>query len=114
MPGHRLNDALRRTNPKFNPVFIGTSATLQAGEDTDPKAGVAQFFARLTGQETPPEAIITEVTKTPPLPAGLNLPPAPMINADFRGRENNQSFWGRRPRFLGDLAISMLGSLIVY
>ena len=35
----RLNDALRKSNPKFDPVFIGTSATLQAGEDTDPKAG---------------------------------------------------------------------------
>ena len=45
----RLNDALRTSNPEFDPVFIGTSATLQAGEDTDPKAGIAQFFARLTG-----------------------------------------------------------------
>jgi hypothetical protein len=36
------------------------------------------------------------------------------MNADFRGRENNQSFWGQKPRFLGDLAISTLGSLIVY
>jgi len=75
----RLNDALRRSNPKFDPVFIGTSATLQAAEDTDPKAGIAQFFTRLTGQETPPEAIITEVTKTPPLPAGSTLPPPPNI-----------------------------------
>lgn len=75
----RLKDALRTSNPKFDPVFIGTSATLQAGEDTDPKAGIAQFFARLTGQEMPPEAIITEVTKTPQLPAGLTLPPPPNI-----------------------------------
>ena len=37
-----------------------------------------------------------------------------VFNADFRGRENNQAFWGRKPRFLGDLAISALGSLIVY
>ena len=28
--------------------------------------------------------------------------------------ENNQAFWGRKPRFLRDLAISPLGSLIVY
>ncbi len=75
----RLNDALRRSNAKFDPVFIGTSATLQAAEDTNPKAGIAQFFARLTGQETSPEAIITEVTKTPQLPAGLTLPPPPKI-----------------------------------
>ncbi len=75
----RLNDALRRSNAKFDPVFIGTSATLQAAEDTDPKAGIAQFFTRLTGQGTPSEAIITEVTKTPQLPAGLTLPPPPII-----------------------------------
>jgi hypothetical protein len=36
------------------------------------------------------------------------------LNADFHGRENNQPFWGRKPRFLGDVAISALGSLIVY
>ena len=36
------------------------------------------------------------------------------FNADFHGRENNQPFWGRRLRFLGDLAIFALGSLIVY
>ena len=28
------------------------------------------------------------------------------LNADFRGRENNQPFRGRTPRFLGELAIS--------
>jgi hypothetical protein len=36
------------------------------------------------------------------------------MNADFHGRENNQYFCGRKPRLLGDLAISALGSLIVY
>jgi hypothetical protein len=36
------------------------------------------------------------------------------VNADFRGRENNQYFCRRKPRFLGDLAISAFGSLIVY
>src|ERR1035441_2317490 len=36
------------------------------------------------------------------------------LNADFHGRENNQSFRGRKPRFLRDLSISALGSLIVY
>jgi hypothetical protein len=35
------------------------------------------------------------------------------LNPDFRGRENNQAFWGRKPRFLRALAISALGSLIV-
>jgi len=78
----RLRDALRKCNPKLDPVFIGTSATLQAGEESNPRAGIAQFFARLTGQEALPEAIITEVTETPPLPAGLNLPPSPDITAE--------------------------------
>jgi hypothetical protein len=36
------------------------------------------------------------------------------LNADFRGRENNQPFWSRKPRFLGEFAISALESLIVY
>ena len=78
----RLRDALRKSNPRLDPVFIGTSATLQAGEEGDPKVGVAQFFARLTGQETPPEAIVTEVTETPPLPAGLTFPPPPDITEE--------------------------------
>jgi hypothetical protein len=30
------------------------------------------------------------------------------LNADFRGRENNQSVRSRRPRFLGDLVILAL------
>jgi FixJ family two-component response regulator len=30
------------------------------------------------------------------------------FNADFRGRENNQSVRSRRPRFLGDLVILAL------
>jgi hypothetical protein len=35
-------------------------------------------------------------------------------NADFHGRENNQLFWTWKPRFLGEFAISVLESLIVY
>ena len=101
----RLKDALRTSNPKFDPVFIGTSATLQAGEDTDPKAGIAQFFARLTGQETPPEAIITEVTKTPQLPAGLTLPPPPNI----AGTELN-SFNQDDPKQLAILVRKLVGA----
>jgi hypothetical protein len=78
----RLRDALRKGNPAFEPVFIGTSATLQTGEEGDPKVGVAQFFSRLTGQATPPEAIITESTDTPTLPAGLTLPSPPSITEE--------------------------------
>jgi hypothetical protein len=66
------------------------------------------------------------VVKSTPTPVELGLPaelpsealdePArkKFFNPDFHGRENNQPFWGRKPRFLGDLAISALGSLIVY
>jgi ATP-dependent helicase YprA (DUF1998 family) len=75
----RVQDALRKGRPDFHPVFIGTSATLQAGEEGDPRVGVAKFFSRLTGQETPTEAVVTEQTRTPPLPTGLMLPPPPDI-----------------------------------
>jgi hypothetical protein len=34
--------------------------------------------------------------------------------ADFRSRENNQSFRGQKLRFYGDSAKSALGSLIVF
>lgn len=52
----RLREALRKVNPASDPLFIGTSATLQAREEGDPRAGVADFVTRLTGQATPPEA----------------------------------------------------------
>jgi ATP-dependent helicase YprA (DUF1998 family) len=73
----RLCNVLRTSNPNDDPVFIGTSATLQAGDEGDPKIGVAEFFTRLTGQTTLAEAIITEVTNTPALPEGLTLPAPP-------------------------------------
>lgn len=77
----RLSEALRRSSPGSSvPLFIGTSATLQAGEEGDPKVGVARFFTQLTGQETPPEAVVTEVSDPPPMPAGLSLPPPPAIS----------------------------------
>jgi ATP-dependent helicase YprA (DUF1998 family) len=56
----RMRAALGGTNP----LFIGTSATLQTGEG-DPRAGVAEFFARLTGQPTSPESVIREETHNP-------------------------------------------------
>lgn len=76
----RLREALRKANPNTEPLFIGTSATLQAGEEGDPRAGVADFFTRLTGQPTPPESVITEVTDPPKMPAGAMLPNAPDIS----------------------------------
>ena len=72
----RMRAALGGTKP----LFIGTSATLQAGEG-DPRAGVAEFFARLTGQPTSPESVIREETHNPDMPAGLSLPPNPSITA---------------------------------
>ena len=78
----RLRDVLRKSTAKLDLVFIGTSATLQAGEGQDPRVGIAQFFGRLTGQETPPAAIITEATETPQLPSGSTLPTPPNITED--------------------------------
>ena len=64
-----------------SPLFIGTSATLQSG-DGDPRTGVAEFFARLTGQPTPPESVIRERTAAPALPAGLTLAPPPDVSQE--------------------------------
>ena len=72
----RMRAALGGTKP----LFIGTSATLQTGEG-DPRAGVAEFFARLTGQPTSPESVIREETHNRDLPKGLSLPPNPSITA---------------------------------
>ena len=57
----RLREALRKSNSNIVPLFIGTSATLQAGEDQDPRSGVADFFTRLTGQPTGPDAVQFEL-----------------------------------------------------
>jgi hypothetical protein len=79
----RLREALHKSNPSGpTPLFVGTSATLQAGEEGDPKVGVARFFTQLAGQETPPEAVVTEVSNPPTMPAGLSLPPPPGIDED--------------------------------
>jgi ATP-dependent helicase YprA (DUF1998 family) len=48
---------LRAALGEGNPLFIGTSATLQSGEG-DPRTGVAEFFEKLTGQATPAESVI--------------------------------------------------------
>lgn len=78
----RLREALTKANLSVQPLFIGTSATLQAGEDDDPRTGVADFFTRLTGQATPSEAVITEVTDPPLMPAGAKLPPLPKFTEE--------------------------------
>jgi hypothetical protein len=66
------------------PLFIGTSATLQTGED-DPRTGVAEFFTRLTGQQTPADSVIREETTELEMPQGLTLPPAPNLTQDDLG-----------------------------
>ena len=87
----RLREALRKSNPDGEPLFIGTSATLRAGEEGDPRAGIADFFTRLTGQPTPPDSVVTEVTDPSALPAGAHLPPSPQISdnelAEFHAQD---------------------------
>jgi len=75
----RLREALRKVDSASEPLFIGTSATLLAGEEGDPNAGVAGFFTQLTGQETPADAVITETVRITTMPDGLKLPPSPAI-----------------------------------
>jgi hypothetical protein len=70
---------LRASLGQTSPLFVGTSATLQSGEG-DPRTGVAEFFARLTGQPTPAEAVIREETEAPSLPPGLTLSAPPAIS----------------------------------
>jgi ATP-dependent helicase YprA (DUF1998 family) len=57
----RLCASLAESRPgEPRPLFIGTSATLQAEEGNgDPHQGVATFFTRLTGQNISAEAVIT-------------------------------------------------------
>jgi ATP-dependent helicase YprA (DUF1998 family) len=90
----RLREALRKANPNIEALFVGTSATLQAGEDGDPRLGVADFFTRLTGQPTPPESVITETTNPPLLPSGTVLPAPPSIAeeeiASFNANDGSQ------------------------
>lgn len=105
----RLRESLRKSNPQTEPLFIGTSATLQAGEESDPRAGVADFFTRLTGQTTTPDAVITEVTDPPKVPAGATLPGLPDI-----GDEELKAFEAynkdRIARLVGKLAGRPIGS----
>jgi ATP-dependent helicase YprA (DUF1998 family) len=69
---------LRAALGDANPIFIGTSATLESGNG-DPREGVAEFFSRLTGQTTPPEAVIREESIVPQAPPELRLPPPPNL-----------------------------------
>lgn len=103
----RLREALRKSNPNIDPLFIGTSATLQAGEETDPRAGVADFFTRLTGQPTPPESVITESTNPPVMPAGTTLPSPPVIAEDEIG-----AFSASDPNQVRQLVAKLSGEVV--
>ena len=79
----RLRATLLESGGETPPLFIGTSATLQAGVgETDPREGVARFFTQLTGQETIAEAVIMETFNPPPVPTTLTLPPVPAISEE--------------------------------
>jgi len=76
----RLRAALQLGQPNSPPpLFIGTSATLLSGGTGDPRVGVAAFFSSLTGQETPPEAVVTESPTVPVRPPNLRFSPPPDI-----------------------------------
>jgi superfamily II DNA/RNA helicase/very-short-patch-repair endonuclease len=77
----RLTSALRAAWPEGPaPLFIGTSATLQSGEEgVDPDEEVAHFFTQLTGQDTAASAVIREQTERPTPPASLRLGTPPVL-----------------------------------
>ena len=60
----RLREALKENGSDQPPLFIGTSATLQAGLDGDPRKGVADFFTQLTGQSTSADGVPFDRTTT--------------------------------------------------
>ncbi len=79
----RLRAALEAGRPGAPPLFIGTSATLQSGDEAgDPRPGVATFFRNLTGQEIAPEAVLVEDPLVLERPAGLRFQPAPEIREE--------------------------------
>lgn len=83
----RLRAALHQGRPDDpEPLFVGTSATLHAGDGDDPRAEVAVFFEALTGQPIHPEAVVTEQADLPELPGGLSLGPPPDISDDAIAR----------------------------
>ncbi len=77
----RLRSFLRKMNPNApEPIFAGTSATLQSGLGEDPKKAIAEFFTKLTGQQTDADAVILDAPVEPPLmPADLTMPALPNI-----------------------------------
>lgn len=76
----RLRAALRQGRPDDpEPLFVGTSATLHAGDAGNPRTEVAVFFEALTGQPTSAEAVVTEQIVLPDPPVSLDLRSPPDI-----------------------------------
>lgn len=105
----RLRAALAELNPKAGvPLYIGTSATLQSeSEGSDPKAGVAEFFTKLTGQETTAGAVITETPNPPVCPQGLSFRHLPAVT-----REDINAFDPENPGTVRKLAAKIVGARI--
>lgn len=81
----RLKSALKKSNPPSSePIFVGTSATLQSGQEVvDPKIAVAEFFTKLTGQSIEADAVIVDAPVVPPsVPDNLYIPPIPELTED--------------------------------
>jgi len=78
----RLRAFLRKMNPDApEPIFVGTSATLQSGLGEDPRQAVADFFTKLTGQKTDADAVILDAPIVPPrMPDDLTMPSLPQID----------------------------------
>ncbi|GBC98734.1 DEAD-box ATP-dependent RNA helicase CshA [bacterium HR17] len=78
----RLRAFLKKMNPNApEPIFIGTSATLQSGMGEDPRQAIAEFFTKLTGQKTEKDAVILDTPVVPPpMPPDLTMPALPEIS----------------------------------
>jgi len=78
----RLRAFLRKMNPEVpEPIFVGTSATLQSGLGEDPRQAIADFFTKLTGQKTDADAVILDAPIVPPkMPEDLTMPNLPQID----------------------------------
>jgi ATP-dependent helicase YprA (DUF1998 family) len=78
----RLRAFLRKMNPDApEPIFVGTSATLQSGLGEDPRQAIADFFTKLTGQKTDADAVILDAPIVPPrMPDDLTMPSLPQID----------------------------------
>jgi len=94
----RLRSFLRKMNPEApEPIFVGTSATLQSGMGEDPRKAIAEFFTKLTGQPTSADAVILDAPPVPPkMPEDLTMPALPQIDESDLENFNPQDSEGVR------------------